>query len=470
MWGARHLAGARARRSTPTRCSPAPGSRTSPRGSASRRPGPLGATCSSTAEIGLWGYDPVPGDPFVLNHRNFWRSTMLGDASLVLGALVGGTGTTTLACLGGAQVDRHGNINSTAASATAVPRRLGRRQRRRVGLRRSGRRRARSAPSARQPTCEYITSPGPGRPGARHRPRHPRPRHDGELVLTAVPAGPEPLAARIAAARAACGWDLAVAERSPSSAAPTPDELASAADLGPPGLVPPDPLTGTSPAVSLGRCLPAVQRLRWTRHTRPIGCAATGNGVRGSRRQVSRSRPRGHHEALRRCRRRRRPDPDRRRPGAARPPRPVRVRQVDGAAHHRRSRGAHRGHDPHRRPRRHRHRSQGPRPRDGLPVLRPVPAHERRTEHRVPAARPGVPSRAGDPSSRRRPASSASRVPGPQAGQLSGGQRQRVALARAIVRRPRRSSWTSRSRTSTPSCACRPAPSSSSCSVASRRR
>ena len=38
---------------------------------------------------------------------------MLGDAAMVLGALVGGPGTTTIGCLGGAQVDRTGNINST---------------------------------------------------------------------------------------------------------------------------------------------------------------------------------------------------------------------------------------------------------------------------------------------------------------------------------------------------------------------
>ena len=37
--------------------------------------------------------------------------------------------------------------------------------------------------------------------------------------------------------------------------------------------------------------------------------------------------------------------------------------------------------------------------------------------------------------------------------ELSGGQRQRVALGRAIIRRPAVFSWTSRSRTSTPSCA-----------------
>ena len=38
---------------------------------------------------------------------------MLTDAEMVLGALVGGPGTTTIGCLGGAQIDRVGNINST---------------------------------------------------------------------------------------------------------------------------------------------------------------------------------------------------------------------------------------------------------------------------------------------------------------------------------------------------------------------
>ncbi len=44
--------------------------------------------------------------------------------------------------------------------------------------------------------------------------------------------------------------------------------------------------------------------------------------------------------------------------------------------------------------------------------------------------------------------------------QLSGGQRQRVAMGRAVVREPKASSWTSRCRTSTPSCASRCAPTS----------
>ena len=66
-----------------------------------------------TAELGLWGYEPTPADPFVFNHRSFPTATMMGDASQVLGTLISGPGTTALACLGAAQIDRRGNINST---------------------------------------------------------------------------------------------------------------------------------------------------------------------------------------------------------------------------------------------------------------------------------------------------------------------------------------------------------------------
>ncbi|MBA2326000.1 MAG: glutaconate CoA-transferase [Actinobacteria bacterium] len=186
-----------------------------------------GADVELTAEIGLWGYEPTPADPFVLNHRNFWRSTMLGDAAMVLGALVGGPGTTTVACLGGAEVDRSGNINSTrlddgrflvgsgggndvasVAEESVV-----------VAL---------LTPERTPPQCGYVTSPGrtvralvtdfgllEKRAGA------------DELVLTAVPAGEAPQAERIAAAQAACGWDLQVVELVRELAPPTPEEIAA---------------------------------------------------------------------------------------------------------------------------------------------------------------------------------------------------------------------------------------------------
>ena len=46
-----------------------------------------------------------------------------------------------------------------------------------------------------------------------------------ELVLTAVPAGDEPIADRVAAARAACGWDLQVAPEVAELRAPAADEV-----------------------------------------------------------------------------------------------------------------------------------------------------------------------------------------------------------------------------------------------------
>jgi acyl CoA:acetate/3-ketoacid CoA transferase alpha subunit/acyl CoA:acetate/3-ketoacid CoA transferase beta subunit len=182
-----------------------------------------GSAVQLTAEIGLWGYDPVPGDPFVLNHRNFWRSTMLTDASTVLGTLVGGPGTTTVACLGGAQIDRHGNINSTrlpedrflvgsgggndvaSVCTEAVV----------VAL---------LSPQRTPPECAYITSPGRA-VQALVTDLGTLERRGDELILTAVPAGPERLEDRIAAARSACGWGLGVAEVVGELPAPTREEL-----------------------------------------------------------------------------------------------------------------------------------------------------------------------------------------------------------------------------------------------------
>ncbi|HEY1466937.1 MAG TPA: CoA-transferase, partial [Acidimicrobiales bacterium] len=72
-----------------------------------------GATVELTAELGLWGYEPTPADPFVFNHRSFPTATMLSDSEQILGLMTGSPGTTLLACLGAAQIDRFGNINST---------------------------------------------------------------------------------------------------------------------------------------------------------------------------------------------------------------------------------------------------------------------------------------------------------------------------------------------------------------------
>ncbi len=186
-----------------------------------------GENVQLTAEIGLWGYEPTPADPFVLNHRNFGSATMLGDAAMVLETIVGGPGTVTIGCLGGAQVDRHGNVNSTlipdgpflvgsgggndvasvAAEVVVV------------------------ATLTRQRTpfeCGYVTSPGRAvRALVTDLGRLEKRTPDGELELCAVPTGPEPLTERVERARAACGWPLAVSANVEELPGPAAAEIAA---------------------------------------------------------------------------------------------------------------------------------------------------------------------------------------------------------------------------------------------------
>ncbi len=169
-----------------------------------------GSEAVLTAELGLWGYVPTPADPFVFNHRSFPTATMLGDADQVLGSLAGGPGTTLLACLGAAQIDRHGNINSTvvpgrtflvgsgggndvASSADEVV----------VTTTLTGRRAVDEVP--------YVTSVGDRVRAVVTDLAIFEKDGPGELVLTAVAPGPDPLADRVAHVRSRCPWDLQVA-------------------------------------------------------------------------------------------------------------------------------------------------------------------------------------------------------------------------------------------------------------------
>ncbi len=180
-----------------------------------------GSEVQLTAEIGLWGYEATLADPFVLNHRNFPTATMLADAQFVLGALVGGAGTTTIGCLGGAQVDRAGNINSTHVmprpflvgsgggndvASTAAENVIV----------------ATLTPQRTVPECSYVTSPGE-RVRALVTDLATFEKEDGELTLTALAPG-----ATVDDVRALCGWELRVAAGElPVLDAPTPDEVAA---------------------------------------------------------------------------------------------------------------------------------------------------------------------------------------------------------------------------------------------------
>ena len=168
-----------------------------------------GSALRLTAELGLWGYTPTPADPYIFNHRVFPGSPLLADASTVLGMVVGGPGTRLVACLGAAQVDRDGNLNSTlipggpflvgSGGANDVASRAARCVV--VSLAR---------PERLVERVGYVTSPG-DRVTSVVTDLGVLRRVDGELRVAAVPAGTEPVAARVRALAGACGWDVEVA-------------------------------------------------------------------------------------------------------------------------------------------------------------------------------------------------------------------------------------------------------------------
>ena len=65
------------------------------------------------AEIGMYGYLPRPSDPTVFSMHNMPSCKMLTNIDTALGVLAGGSTNSCLGVLGAAQVDKHGNANST---------------------------------------------------------------------------------------------------------------------------------------------------------------------------------------------------------------------------------------------------------------------------------------------------------------------------------------------------------------------
>ncbi|MGH9094276.1 MAG: CoA-transferase, partial [Acidimicrobiales bacterium] len=176
-----------------------------------------------TAELGLWGYEPTPADPFVFNHRSFPTATMVADTETILGTFCGGPGTRLLGCLGAAQVDRRGNVNSTlipgraflvgsgggndvASSADEV-----------VVV-------ATLAPRRTVEAVPYVTSPG----------RWVRAlvtdlgtfeKRGDDLVLSAVPVGNGTIDDAVERVRAVCGWQLETAADVLPLPPPAPGEV-----------------------------------------------------------------------------------------------------------------------------------------------------------------------------------------------------------------------------------------------------
>ena len=65
------------------------------------------------AEIGMFGYDPRPGEAFIFANRNLHTSKWITDVSVVLGSLVSGHGAHAIGVVGAAEIDADFQTNST---------------------------------------------------------------------------------------------------------------------------------------------------------------------------------------------------------------------------------------------------------------------------------------------------------------------------------------------------------------------
>jgi acyl CoA:acetate/3-ketoacid CoA transferase alpha subunit/acyl CoA:acetate/3-ketoacid CoA transferase beta subunit len=193
------------------------------------RAGAAGGNVVLTAELGLWGYRPTPADPYIFNQRVFPSTPYLSDASAVLGMVIGGPATTTVGCLGAAEVDREGRLNSTelgggrflvgsggandvASRATACVV---------VTLAR---------PERLPDSVAYVTSPGE-RVASVVTDMGILRRQDGVLRVAAVPAGEGSVDDRVRAFAACCGYEPDVAREIEELRPAQPDEVRALRDF-----------------------------------------------------------------------------------------------------------------------------------------------------------------------------------------------------------------------------------------------
>ncbi len=188
-----------------------------------------GGSVVLTAELGLWGYQPTPADPYIFNQRVFPSTPYLSDASSVLGMVIGGPGTTTVGCLGAAEVDRNGCLNSTELAGGRFL--VGSGGANDVASRATACVVVTLARPERLPeTVAYVTSPGE-RVASVVTDKGVLRRVDGVLRLAAVPAGERSLEERVRAFTSCCGYEPDVAREVEDLAVVRPDEVRALRDF-----------------------------------------------------------------------------------------------------------------------------------------------------------------------------------------------------------------------------------------------
>lgn len=68
----------------------------------------------------MFGYTPCPTEPILFNSSNFATCKATTDIPTIMGLFVGGINANCIGALGAAQVDAHGNINSTKTDEKTV--------------------------------------------------------------------------------------------------------------------------------------------------------------------------------------------------------------------------------------------------------------------------------------------------------------------------------------------------------------
>lgn len=179
---------------------------------------------------GQLGYSPRPGDPMLTNITNIPTAKMLTDSVAAYGVFVGGRTNRCLSVLSAVQVDRFGNINTTRLRTRQGDTYL------------TGTGGANDAINSRESLLvmnqsrsrfveqvEYVTCPG-DRISTLISPLGVFRKLNGEPDFTLMACPPDgkgsPLADRVAAARANCGWEVKVAPQVEDIAPPTVEELA----------------------------------------------------------------------------------------------------------------------------------------------------------------------------------------------------------------------------------------------------
>ena len=176
------------------------------------------------AELGLFGYSPKPGEPFLFANRNLPSCKMMTDVMGVLGTLTSGSANLAMGAVGAAEIDKDGNVNSTYSAdgtflvgsggandiASAAKEIF-------ITIKHSKHRLVNKVP--------YITSPG-GRVKTIVTTLAVFERDEGGFVLTGyLPAAGATAAEAVANIQAGCSWVVRVASNLTVEAPATPEEL-----------------------------------------------------------------------------------------------------------------------------------------------------------------------------------------------------------------------------------------------------